>query len=1074
MAVRVGVDDEERAGAYANLAVLLIRRFERTQDYGDLRAAVRAGRAGVAADPRSGPTRAMCLINLAAALQTSFDATGDPASLAEGIDATRSALPDWPDRGPTSDRIVTGLAKALYEHVQATGRMVDSVQDVVDARRAVAATPVTDPQHPTMSGYLCALLFARHAETNDAADLTEAMSIGEAVLGWAPSDALMRHAQTLRHRYELDGDPEFLERSVAVALDAVDRAPPAGHSRRSALEVLAYSLETVYVYATPAGDHDSLIALCQWVSTTDSVDADTKARALSGMSQAFWMRARRTGSRADLNAAVDRGAQAVATAQGGSAYERALDSLVNALLNRAQLTGRASDAESAVGFAQLLTGQSSSAEEWQGAALANAASVLQVLYSQTGRLSTLSEAIATYQRSVVLLGDNDERAGALSNTAAAFRTRFNRMGNTDDLDEAVRCGRLAMEALPHGGRHRGAVLGNLATTLELVARRGPNLAVLDEAIELHGAAIAATAADDENRSGRLSGLADALAARFRYTASPDDLTAATATYGEAMTVRGASPATKASAARAMGMLAARHQRWDTAVDGLSTALGLLPQIVWLGIDRADRADRLAAWHETGSAAAAVALAAGRPETAIELLEQGRSVLWNQDLRLREEHEALASEAPHLHATLTALAGRLDEATADIAGQRPEVAAQWDAAVEAVRQLPGFENFLRPPTAQALQRHLGPHPVVVVNVHPLRSDAVVLTGESTTSIALPDLTYEDLSARIESYLIAATRLDLGQTTRLDHVNANQTLMAILEWLWDVLAEPVLLALGHHGPPAAGGALPGLIWCPVGILSLLPLHAAGYQNDPGNAVLDRVVSSYTSSVLALTRGNRIRAGNSRQLLVVSVPDPAVGELVGLPGARAEAAMLATEFPDQISDTLIDGAATRDAVTERLPRSGGVHFACHGSQHLDAPHTGAIHLSDGAFTVTDFAALRLEHAEFAYLSACKTAVGGTELPDEAIHLVAALQLTGYRSVIGTLWTIDDQLAVEMARRTYELMRGPHGHFDFSASATALHRATRELRDAYPYEAARWAPYVHFGPCSPGEAGHLGLQRR
>lgn len=59
-----------------------------------------------------------------------------------------------------------------------------------------------------------------------------------------------------------------------------------------------------------------------------------------------------------------------------------------------------------------------------------------------------------------------------------------------------------------------------------------------------------------------------------------------------------------------------------------------------------------------------------------------------------------------------------------------------------------------------------------------------------------------------------------------------------------------------------------------------------------------------------------------------------------------------------------------------------------------------------------------EFAFLSACKTAVGGVQTPDEAITLAAALQYTGWRHVIGTLWTVWDQ----SARHRHRRLR-PHG---------------------------------------------------
>ena len=48
---------------------------------------------------------------------------------------------------------------------------------------------------------------------------------------------------------------------------------------------------------------------------------------------------------------------------------------------------------------------------------------------------------------------------------------------------------------------------------------------------------------------------------------------------------------------------------------------------------------------------------------------------------------------------------------------------------------------------------------------------------------------------------------------------------------------------------------------------------------------------------------------------------------------------------------------------------------------------------------------HGDFAGLSACKTAVGGVDLLDEAITLAAALHYTGYRHVVAALWSVDNR---------------------------------------------------------------------
>jgi CHAT domain-containing protein len=251
---------------------------------------------------------------------------------------------------------------------------------------------------------------------------------------------------------------------------------------------------------------------------------------------------------------------------------------------------------------------------------------------------------------------------------------------------------------------------------------------------------------------------------------------------------------------------------------------------------------------------------------------------------------------------------------------------------------------------------------------------------------------------------------------------------------------------------------VVWCPTGPLALLPVHAAGYHDDhaAGRSTLDLVISSYTSSLHAMPHRHRAEEPG-RGLIVVAVPD--THGLPALPGAQAEVTALVRDFPSQITETLVGPAADRAAVLRALTAGGSVHFACHGSQDVDAPANGAIHVADGPVTITDIAALRLRQAEFAYLSACQTATGGAELPDEAIHLAAALQLAGFRRVVGTLWPISDRLSADVARRTYEGMLTPSGDLDATRSAAALHHAVRDLRAARPHEPTRWAPYIHFG---------------
>lgn len=66
-----------------------------------------------------------------------------------------------------------------------------------------------------------------------------------------------------------------------------------------------------------------------------------------------------------------------------------------------------------------------------------------------------------------------------------------------------------------------------------------------------------------------------------------------------------------------------------------------------------------------------------------------------------------------------------------------------------------------------------------------------------------------------------------------------------------------------------------------------------------------------------------------------------------------------------------------------------------------------------------------------------------DKSLHLSSACQLAGFRHVIGTLWSVDDALCVEMARLTYKFL-AERGLSDESV-CHGLHTASRRLRDEW-----------------------------
>ncbi|KAG1818044.1 uncharacterized protein BJ212DRAFT_1236569, partial [Suillus subaureus] len=50
-----------------------------------------------------------------------------------------------------------------------------------------------------------------------------------------------------------------------------------------------------------------------------------------------------------------------------------------------------------------------------------------------------------------------------------------------------------------------------------------------------------------------------------------------------------------------------------------------------------------------------------------------------------------------------------------------------------------------------------------------------------------------------------------------------------------------------------------------------------------------------------------------------------------------------------------------------------------------------------------------------ACHTTVGDEWRPDEAIRLAAAMQFSGFRSIIGSMWSVDDDVARQIVSAFY-----------------------------------------------------------
>jgi len=142
----------------------------------------------------------------------------------------------------------------------------------------------------------------------------------------------------------------------------------------------------------------------------------------------------------------------------------------------------------------------------------------------------------------------------------------------------------------------------------------------------------------------------------------------------------------------------------------------------------------------------------------------------------------------------------------------------------------------------------------------------------------------------------------------------------------------------------------------------------------------------------------------MLAVIQPDIPGRPHLSLPFTRDELARIEKRVQDEYLVKLgISGSPTSmEKVLSHLPDASVVHFACHGTQDHTRPLESALLLADGGLKISTIMKSPLPNARLAFLSACETAKGDDNVPDEAIHIAATMLFAGFQGVVGTMWCV------------------------------------------------------------------------
>jgi len=224
-------------------------------------------------------------------------------------------------------------------------------------------------------------------------------------------------------------------------------------------------------------------------------------------------------------------------------------------------------------------------------------------------------------------------------------------------------------------------------------------------------------------------------------------------------------------------------------------------------------------------------------------------------------------------------------------------------------------------------------------------------------------------------------------------------------------------------------------------------------------DLYIPSYTPTLSALIESRKPGSHSFEKpsILLVAQPDEF------MPGAWNEISLI-RRLHTAVT-TLISKKATPSTVVERLQDHRFTHFSCHGILEAGKPFDASFKLYQGQrLKLLDIIRSRLPSAEFAFLSACHTAELTEEsIADEGLHLSAAVQFSGFRSVVGTMWAMADIDGHVLAKHFYASVFSDNlkwkGVPYYERTAEALRDAVRVLRRKKKVTTERWVNFVHYG---------------
>lgn len=948
-------------------------RFDGFGSRDDLEVSIGLLREGLSLCPEDSVEKAALLDSFSTAKFSEYSQNGETAALEESVAAARQSLalrpPGHRDRYLTLHRLGTNLVAAYH-----------SSSDISTVNEAIylltSALELLDRQSRTTLRVINALgvaLIARFNFDNTTSDIDRAVSLYREALEICPRSAQIRPAlltnmgHALTHRLARFGDIEDLEEDLQLKRECLEHVQPGHPKRMTCISNLVVSLRLRYDYYHDLKSLDEAIAASWELLECLTGNGPDHAQFFNNISHLHVERYRNTETISDLINSM-------------TIMEQCMTKVINN-------DHRLHDYHQHFGALLIL------------------------LFERTQDKSALEDAIVHLQTGLSTCpAEHSAQPHVLQALAEAHLRRHSSQCNPEDVEQALQ---LCLRALPKISPDY-AIYSDVLSTLALchLEYNCPCYSLTRALHYLDG--LFRTDSMTRNRFENIVRVLERIAQHIhRFDATQTNLLEIMQIYTRAMDA--------------------------------------LPRIAFLGLGHPARLRILRQTETLARHAAQHALMIGRPESALELLEQGRALFWSQFLRLRSDFDMVGEELSKAlqnisnqlqggNSSLRCLANSDEHDRGSIeafAAEQRKLGLEFENLIVKARQTPGCERFLLPETFGSLSQVAKTSSVVIFIAGNEGSHALLLRegSQGVRSINLPRMStkrLEELAKQARSTSHLERDLARGGSRALQVKLAGKpvaTSMQVFYELWREIMKPVVLALDlkvpsihltrykfshfivclQEGPPELR---PRLHICATGAFSHLPLHAAGtFNKTKAEGLYTYAIPSYTPTLGVLLKARqRLKplVKKDARALLAAVPQGfrwdklihAEAELQVIRDALPSTAILPLDTDKSVKPHASENGVNAAQVLAELPHAAVMHLACHGFQNASNPLQSGFVMSDQMLTVEELMALDLPNALFAFLSACDTAKGDEQQPDQAIHLASTMLFVGFKSVIGTMW--------------------------------------------------------------------------